>query len=300
MKKNILLFLKGVAMGASDVVPGVSGGTIAFITGIYQRFIHAIKSINISNIKLLLNGDFKIFWKNIDARFLLILFAGIATSFLSLAKLITFLLLTQPILIWSFFFGLIIASTLFIGRDVKWKTSSILIFILFATLSFFVTHPANTPLTTTNSLPYIFLCGSIAICAMILPGISGSFILLLLGEYEFVLTSLTQMNIKVILTFIAGAFIGIISFSHVLNWLFEHYKNWTLAALTGFMFGSLNKIWPWKETITTYIDRHGIEKALAQQNILPEFNISFVYAILLIIFGLFLIFGIEFIAKIKK
>ncbi len=297
MKKWILLFFKGMAMGASDVVPGVSGGTIAFITGIYERLIHAIKSINFANLKLFFKGQFKEFWQNIDGWFLVCVVAGIGVSFLSLAKLITMLLNAYPQYVWSFFFGLILASTIFVGRDVKWNWKTILAFILFAVLSFFITSPENSPLAENDSYWYIFLCGAVAICAMILPGISGSFILVLLGQYTFMLTALTELQTAVILVFAAGALIGIVSFSHVLNWLFTHFKQITLAALTGFMFGSLNKIWPWKETLETFIDRHGEVKPLIQSNILPQINSEFWLSIIMIIAGLALIFVIELIAK---
>lgn len=298
MKKRILLFLKGMAMGASDVVPGVSGGTIAFITGIYERLIHAIKSININNLKLFFTGKFKEFWKNIDGGFLLCVLAGIAVSFLSLAKLITYLIAEYPTFVWAFFFGLILASTIFVGRKVKWNWKSVLAFLIFATVSFMITSPENAPLAQNDSYWYIFVCGAIAICAMILPGISGSFILVLLGEYMFMLESLTNLDIVVIMIFAAGAIIGILSFSHVLDWLFKHFEAMTLASLTGFMFGSLNKIWPWKETLKTFVNRKGETEPLVQKNILPnQFDSQLAYTILLIVLGLAIIFVIEYIAK---
>lgn len=297
MKKKILLFLKGVAMGASDVVPGVSGGTIAFITGIYERLIHAIQSFNLKSLKLLFKGEFKAVWENIDGTFLVVLIAGILTSILSLAKLITHLLEAQPTYIWSFFFGLIIASTLFIARGVKWNWKSSLFFVGFTILSFFITSPSLHPLAANGSLLNVFISGAIAICAMILPGISGSFILLLLGQYEFILGSVIDLNLPVLLTFALGAVIGIISFSHLLNWLFERYENMTLAALTGFMLGSLNKVWPWKNTLESYINHHGIERPLVQENRLPDLTPSLYYALGLIALGLVLIFVIEGLSK---
>ncbi|MBO5960445.1 MAG: DUF368 domain-containing protein [Paludibacteraceae bacterium] len=302
MKQWILLYLKGVAMGASDVVPGVSGGTIAFITGIYERLLSAIKSFNITNIKLFFTGKFKQFWKNVDGNFLLCLFAGIATSFLSLAKLITYLIEHHPVEIWSFFFGLIIASTVYVGRGVKWNWKTIISLLLFTILAFFITSPQNAPIQVGSNTAYwyIFLCGAIAICAMILPGISGSFILVLLGQYAFILQSLLEINIPVILVFVIGAVVGIISFSHLLTWLFKHHEMITLSALTGFMIGSLNKIWPWKETLQTYIDRHGNEQALIQKNILPNMDNQFVFAALLILLGIALVLGIEYISNLRK
>ena len=308
MKQLIWIYLKGVAMGAADVIPGVSGGTIAFITGIYERLIQAIKSINLKNLKLFFTGKFSLFWKNIDATFLLCLVVGIATSFLTLAHLMTYLLENQPILVWSFFFGLILASTFFVGKTVKWNWKTVISFLLFTVVAFFITSPENKPLTAGSAYWYIFLCGAIAICAMILPGISGSFILVLLGQYYFLLNAVKTLDIVIILIFIAGAVIGIVSFSNVLSWLFKHLKMITLAALTGFMFGSLNKIWPWKQTLQTHTDKDGITHALTEKNISPlKFeeltgNTSqLLYAILLIVIGFALIFIIEFISlRFKK
>lgn len=299
-----MIFLKGVAMGAADVIPGVSGGTIAFITGIYERLISAIKSINWPNVKLFFTGHFKEFWKNVDGNFLLCLIAGIVVSFLSLAKLMTFLLLNYPILVWAFFFGLILASTIFVGKTVKWDWKTVLIFIAFAVLSFFVTNPTNQPLSTSESYWYIFFCGAIAICAMILPGISGSFILVLLGEYFFMLNALVELNVMAVLVFACGALLGILSFANVLSWLFKHFKMVTLAALTGFMFGSLNKIWPWKQNLTFYTDKHGVEQPLTQLNVLPSKfaevtggDPQLLSVIALVVVGFALIFVIEFIGE---
>ena len=302
MKKTnyILLFFKGIAMGAADVIPGVSGGTIAFITGIYERLINAIKSINFANLKLLLKGKFKEFWKNVDGTFIAFLLCGIAVSFLSLAKLMTYLIENQPIVVWAFFSGLIIASTIFIARDVKWNLKSVLAFLFFTVAAFFITSPENSPLNTNGEYWYIFLCGAIAICAMILPGISGSFILVLLGQYLFMMKALAEFKFLIIGTFLCGAAIGIVLFSHILSWFFKNFKNITLAALTGFMFGSLNKIWPWKYTMSTFTDGHGTVQPLAQKNILPsnyDGENLLMYAILFAIVGFLLIFVIEFIAK---
>lgn len=301
MKDLILTYLKGVAMGASDVVPGVSGGTIAFITGIYERLINAIKSINIANIKLFFTGKFKQFWINIDGTFLLCLMLGIATSFLSLANIITYLIDNQPVYVWSFFFGLILASIVFVGKNVRWNWKTVVTTLIFTLLAFFITSPENAPLNQNNALWYIFLCGLIAICAMILPGISGSFILVLLGQYIYIMTALTELNIIVLLVFISGALIGIVSFANVLSWLFKHYEMITLSALTGFMAGSLNKIWPWKNTLELYTDRHGKTLPLIQENILPNnLDMSFLWSCLLILLGFTIVFVIEMIAKIKK
>lgn len=291
-------------MGAADVVPGVSGGTIAFITGIYERLIDAIKSINLTNLKLLFTGKFKEFWKSIDGTFLVCLVAGIATSLFSLAHLMTYLLDHQPILLWAFFFGLVLASTVFVGKDVAWNWKTIIAFIAFTVLAFFITSPENSPLNATHDYWYIFICGAVAICAMILPGISGSFILVLLGEYYFVLGAVKNFDIIIILIFLVGAVIGIVAFSHILSWLFKHVKMLTLASLTGFMFGSLNKIWPWKEVLTTYTDSEGVVQTLTERNLSPmQFEVvnqadnQLLPAIIWIVVGFGLIFTIEFINK---
>ncbi|MDR1983518.1 MAG: DUF368 domain-containing protein [Prevotellaceae bacterium] len=306
MKKTnyILTFFKGMAMGAADVIPGVSGGTIAFITGIYERFINAIKSINIANIKLLIKGEFRNFWTNIDGTFIAFLLSGIAVSFLSLAKLMTYLIANHPIFVWSFFSGLIVASTIFIARDVKWNIKAIAAFLVFTIIAFFITSPENSPLNSSGDYWYIFICGAIAICAMILPGISGSFILVLLGQYFFMMKSLAELNFTIIGIFLCGAGVGIVVFSRVLSWLFRYFKTITLASLTGFMFGSLNKIWPWKNTLTTFTDRHGIEQPLSQKNILPtayseltNSDSQLMFAVIFALIGFLLIFTIEFIAK---
>ncbi|MDR2410954.1 MAG: DUF368 domain-containing protein [Bacteroidales bacterium] len=297
MKQLIWNYLKGVGMGAADVIPGVSGGTIAFITGIYERLIQAIKNVNWRNLKLLCTGKIKDFWKNVDGTFLLCLILGIVTSFVVFAHIITQLLDSYPILVMSFFFGLILASTFFVGKAVEWTWKTVLSFILAMIVAFCITSPENAPASFIDSYWFIFLCGAVAICAMILPGISGSFILLLLGQYYFMMNALKNFDILVLLIFTAGALVGIVSFSNVLSWLFKHFKMITLSALAGFMFGSLNKIWPWKQTLLTHeqnISPARFEKLTGNTNYL-------LYAVLLIVFGFILIFVIEFISgKIKK
>ena len=295
VKDYILIALKGTGMGAADVVPGVSGGTIAFITGIYEELIESIKSVNLSSIKLLLKFKLKDFWKAINGNFLLSIIVGIAISFLSIAKLIKYLLEQHPILIWSFFFGLIVASALVIAKKItEWKLRSIIAMIVGIGIAYMVT--VVTPAETTNAYWFLFLSGALAICAMILPGISGAFILLLLGKYEFVLNALSSFKLDVIAIVGLGAAVGLLSFSNLLSWLLKKYHNMTIALLSGFMIGSLNKVWPWKETVSTFIDRHGVEKALLQENILPHTfegisgqNANLMFAIGLAILGFIVI-----------
>ena len=290
-------------MGAADVVPGVSGGTIAFITGIYEELINSIKSINLNAIKLFFSGKFVEFWKSINGSFLLSVFIGIGISVLSLAKGLEYLLTHYPVLVWSFFFGLIVASAIYVGRSIgKWNLSTVVATIIGVAVAYTIT--IITPAEANTHYWFIFLSGAIAICAMILPGISGSFILVLLGMYKFILGAVGDMNIAVIITFMLGAGIGLISFSNVLSWLLKKFHNATIAVLAGFMIGSLNKVWPWKEVTATIIDRHGELKPVAESNILPSTyeqitgNHAFlVGAIICAITGFALIFVVEGIGK---
>jgi len=303
IKDYIILILKGMGMGAADVVPGVSGGTIAFITGIYEELINSIKSINLNAIKLFFTGKFAEFWKAINGTFLISVFIGIGISIFSLAKGLEYLLNHFPILVWSFFFGLIVASAIYVARTIeKWNFGTITAGIVGIIIAYFIT--IISPVEANTSYLFIFIAGSIAICAMILPGISGSFILVLLGMYKFILEAVGNLEIAIILTFMAGAAIGIIAFSNVLSWLLKKYHNITIAVLAGFMVGSLNKVWPWKEVTETFIDRHGEIKTLAEINITPGTfeqitgNNAFIWeAVLLVLVGFALIFVIEGVSK---
>lgn len=305
-KSYLLLTLKGMGMGAADVVPGVSGGTIAFIAGIYEELVNSIKSINLNALKLFFSGKFAAFWKAINGNFLLAVVLGIGISIFSLAKGLEYLLHHYPILVWSFFFGLILASAIYVGGSIKrWKAGTIIAGIAGVVVAYFIT--AISPAEANITWFFIFISGSIAICAMILPGISGSFILVLLGMYEFILGAVSDLNIPVLLVFIAGALIGIIAFSNLLSWLIKNYHNLTIATLTGFMIGSLNKVWPWKEVTETFIDRHNVVRPLTERNILPATyeNLTgnqawLAGALLLAIVGFGLIFAIESLTKKRK
>lgn len=288
-KRNLkdygILLLKGMGMGAADVVPGVSGGTIAFIVGIYEELIDSIKSINGETLKQLFTGKVASFWKGINANFLLSIVAGIGISIFSLAKIITYLLVHHPILVWSFFFGLVLASTWFVSKDIKsWNWKSVVSFIAGAIIAFYIT--VATPAETPTHLLFIFLCGAIAICAMILPGISGSFILVLLGKYFYIMEAVKTFNIPVMLVFMGGAAIGITTFSRILSFALRKFHDVTIAVLAGFMLGSLNKVWPWKETIETYIDSHGITKPLVEANIAPNHLVWEAVALMILGFGI--------------
>lgn len=297
-KSYALLTLKGMSMGAADVVPGVSGGTIAFIVGIYDELLDSIKSINGASLKMFFSGKWKTFWKMINGNFLFFLILGIGISIFSLARLVTWLLTFYPILVWAFFFGLVLASTWFVGKDIKeWNWKTVLGFMGGTALAYYIT--IATPTETPTNLLFIFLCGAIAICAMILPGISGSFILVLLGKYYYIMDAIKTLNIIVLLVFAIGICVGITSFSRILSYALKHFRNITLSVLTGFMLGSLNKVWPWKETVETFVDSDGVEKPLMEMNVLPNAYIS--EAVILMIVGFLLIYIVEKISmKLSK
>ena len=306
--RYIVLALKGCAMGMADVVPGVSGGTIAFISGIYEELLDSIRSVEATALRLLLRFRLAEFWRHINGRFLLPVLLGIAVAIFSLARLMTYLLTNQPIAIWSFFFGLIVASALLVARQIgRWDWRTVLAFAVGAAAAWWIT--VATPAETPDDWWFVMLSGAIAICAMILPGISGAFILLLLGKYQYIMHAVGEFDIPVIAVFVIGAAAGIISFSHLLSWLLKHWHDVTVAVLMGFMVGSLNKVWPWKETVETYLDSHGVAQPLVQNNIAPGTFEQLtgqpsllVQAILLGIVGFLVIYGIELVARmiVKK
>jgi len=296
----IIITLKGMAMGAADVVPGVSGGTIAFISGIYEELISSINTINPSLIQVVRKEGIKSAWNKINGNFLLSLFLGIFISVLSLAKFLSWLLDNKPVLLWSFFFGLVLASIFFVGKEItRWTLGTVVILLFGATLAYFITElPASENI---DSLPYLFMSGALAICAMILPGISGAFILVLLGSYKTILDAVHERDIKVILTVGLGAILGLLSFARLLKWMFSHYKNLTLALLTGFILGSLNKIWPWKKVLET--KTFGDKTIVVDDiNVWPsafEGDNQLILAIILAIIGFSLIFILERVASKK-
>ncbi len=255
-------------MGAADVIPGVSGGTIAFITGIYEELINSIRRIDVEAIQLLQHFKWGEFWRKINGGFLLIVLGGILTSLLSFAKLMNYLLVTYPIPVWSFFFGLILISAPLILREVKvWTLFSVLAGSAGIAIAYWIT--IISPAQTSSSLFFIFFCGALAICAMILPGISGAFILLLLGKYEFMIKSLVEVNLAVVGVFALGCIIGLLTFSRFLSWILTHHRFPTLALLSGFMLGSLNKVWPWKEVLSFRLNAEGKQIPAIDQSIWP-------------------------------
>ncbi|WP_299716478.1 DUF368 domain-containing protein [uncultured Tenacibaculum sp.] len=301
-KNYVVLALKGMAMGAADVVPGVSGGTIAFISGIYEELLQSISNIKLGLFKTLKEEGFKEAWTALNGNFLLALFSGIFISVFSLAKIISYLLETKPILVWSFFFGLVLASVIYIGKQIKkWNILSVILLVL-ATIAAYVITTLPPLVSESSSNLFLFLSGAIAICAMILPGISGSFILVLLGAYKPILNAVSSRDVVTILFVALGSIVGLLSFSRILKWLFANYKNYTLAALTGFIIGSLNKIWPWKKVLTYRTNSHGEQEPFNELSISPfsyDGDPQLLYAIILSLIGFSLILLLEKLA-VKK
>ncbi|WP_210396999.1 DUF368 domain-containing protein [Motiliproteus sediminis] len=265
----VVLFLKGLTMGAADAVPGVSGGTVAFITGIYEELLNSIRAITPGALLTLVRQGPGAFWQQINGSFLLVLLSGILLSLVSFARLAVYLLEHHPALLWAFFFGLILASSVWMIRQIEgWNPRLLLAMLVGVMVAFKLTliTPAQAEITSLT----VFLAGAIAICAMILPGISGSFILLLLGMYAPIMGAIKGLELAVLGLFVSGCAIGLLSFSHLLSWMFRHYRQVTLALLTGFMIGSLNRVWPWKYTSSYRIDRHGEPVPLQQDNVLPS------------------------------
>ncbi len=298
-KPNISLILKGIGMGAANVIPGVSGGTIALITGIYEPLISSIKSFDLNALKLLLKFKWKEFVDYTNFYFLLQIMIGLGVAVVSLAKIFKYLFENFPVYIWAYFFGLVLASVYFVGKTVhKWTLSAIISFIIGLAIAVAVTvlHPAGE-----NDNPvYLFFNGVIAIISMILPGLSGSFVLILLGNYQLVaIDAINHFDLKIIIPFALGAIIGLIAFSHILSWLFKKFKDQTISLMTGFILGSLSILWPWKKAIYLmkdgeYVTKHGRKITQYYEQILPtELNLEFFIALLLILLGIFSIYFIE-------
>ena len=294
MKIKLALFFKGIAMGAADIVPGVSGGTIALITGIYEELIDSIKNISFRLFKILFTDGFKSFWKDLNGNFLLTLASGILLSILLLAQFISYLLVNHEFKIWGFFFGLILSSGLFLYRQVNTLSSSSFIYLSFGFLLSSIislTGPTSTP----DNYFFVFFTGSIAICAMILPGISGSFILLLLSKYEYIINAIKDLKLDVLIVFSIGCIFGLLLFSRFLSYLFTNYKNTVLSVLSGFLFGSLLKVWPFRRVIETRINSEGVVESFITRPTLPEINNieEITFFAFFTLFGYFLIYFLQ-------
>ena len=285
-------------MGAANVIPGVSGGTIALITGIFERLINAIKSFDVMAVKLLFSGKLKDFARHVDLYFLISLFFGVGVAVVSLAKLFKFLFEFYPIYIWAFFFGLVLASIYFVGKTVnEWSVSAVI--SLLAGTAIAISISVLTPASENSSFYYLLLCGVVAICSMILPGLSGSFVLILLGNYQLVMiNAVSEFKLSVLFPVVLGAGGGLVVFSHFLAWLLKKYHNQTIALLTGFIAGSLGILWPWKETITETFGEK--VKTVGYEWLMPEMNSEFYLAILFVVLGIGSIVATEMLAGKKQ
>lgn len=312
----LMVAIKGACMGGADVIPGVSGGTIAFITGIYDQLIASINSINTTALKLFFTGKFKEFWKHINGGFLASLFCGILVSVLSLAGLMQYLLENHPIQTWAFFFGLIVASSIFILRGIEgWNIKMVCFLILGTILG--VTVCTLSPTSTPDALWFIFISGAIAICAMILPGISGSFILLILGKYQYIMSAITGLtsgsavgeSMVILGVFAVGAVCGLLAFSKFLHWLLGRFHKETLIVLAGFIIGSLVKVWPWNDKAAIVQSQFPEVRDLAEtlttplpleaySSFIPQIDNQVGSAIIFALIGFLLVSSIEIVGKV--
>lgn len=294
------LLVTGFAMGSADIVPGVSGGTIALIMGVYEQLIDSIKTSSTDAVKLVLSGKIREGVLTVPWRFLVPLGVGILGAIATLARIIEWLLANQPVYLWSFFFGLVLASVYVVGKKVgTWGVNRAVVAVVAAILTFLVV--GAVPVETPNNLPAMFISGAIAICAMILPGISGSFLLVIMGKYSQVLGAVTDRDIVTLVVFACGAVVGLAMFSRLLSWLFANYHDVTMAALTGVMVGSLRKVWPWKEVLVTRVDSHGEIVPVVDRNVLPGmFDDTVMIALMLSFVAVLLIVYLNHVDETKS
>ena len=308
LRESISLIFKGIGMGAANVIPGVSGGTIALITGIFEKLINSIKSIDLKAVRLILKGDFKGFFSRVNMGFLLSVFSGIFISILTLARILGYLFENYPVYIWAYFFGLILASVYFVGKRIE-KADVWVVFTFFVGTIIAVLLSVLSPATENRHIYYLILCGVVAICSMILPGLSGSFVLILMGNYELIfIQAVNEFDMGILIPVGVGAVVGLLAFSHILSWIFKRYKDQTISLLTGFILGSLSILWPWKNEVfqTNQFGEVllkssgdpvviGYEKYLQQQ-----IDSEVIISILLMLTGIITIWVIERYADLKK
>lgn len=295
MRAYLGFFLKGIAVGVANVIPGVSGGTIALITGIFERLIDSLKSIGLGALKLLLAGKWKSFAEKTDLYFLISLLAGVGMAIVLLARIFDFLFQNYPVFIWSFFFGLILASVYFVGKTIqKWSVPVIISFVVGTAIALVLTF--LTPATQNSNFFYLMVCGVVAVCSMILPGLSGSFVLILMGNYQLIaIEAINNRDFTILLPVALGAGFGLIAFSHLLSWVFKRFKDQTISILTGFILGSLGVIWPWKEPVIQLFGQK--EKVIGYIYELPAINVELLVAIVLMLAGIIAIALMERGAK---
>ncbi|MBU2514761.1 DUF368 domain-containing protein [bacterium] len=296
LRDSVILFIKGLFMGAANIIPGVSGGTIALITGIYQDLLFAIKSVNMDTLKHLKKFELKAALSTIHIKFLFVLLLGVAVAILSLAHVMNYVFRNYSVITWSFFFGLILASIVVMGiRTKNWIGTAGIAFILGTVFAYIFV--ALIPVSTPETWWFLLFAGAVAICTMILPGLSGAFLLLILGKYEYITNALKNPfildNFIIICIFGVGCLVGIIAFSRILSYMLKRSENATMAMLTGIMCGSLRKVWPWKEVLETKIIR-GKEYILSEVNILPsQISTELIVAVAFALFGFILVIVLE-------
>lgn len=326
LKDRIFLVIKGLAMGAANKVPGVSGGVVAFVAGFYQEFIYSLQRVNKKAFKLLFNGRFKSFYRYINGKFLSLLFLGMIVSYFSVSKILDFLIVHYELYVWSTFFGMILGSIYYLSKDFKeWNRTTITALTLGAIAGISISF--LDPATENDNLIFVFFCGIISVSGMTLPGFSGSFILIILGNYvlllvdsvnalfdtmldifsgdfEFINNEVRIRLLKVLAVFTIGSVTGLVTFSHILNYILKHYKNITLATIMGFIIGSLGVVWPWKKTIyqenldgTLILDSTGKQIIANYERFLPEFNSQTYIAIVYIALGILIVLGLEWYGK---
>lgn len=295
MNHYLANFLKGIGVGSANVIPGISGGTIALITGIFERLINALKSLNFTAIKLFFTGKFKEFAKHIDLWFLVSVGSGVLVAILSIAKIFEYLFAEYPIYLWSFFFGMILVSIYYVGitiEKINWKT--IVAFIIGTAIALIISF--GTPAKENSNFFYLMICGAVATCSMILPGLSGSFVLVLMGNYQLVMIdAVNDLNLQILLPVVIGGVGGLLAFSHLLSWIFKNYRDMTISVLTGFILGSMPIIWPWKNDVITYFGSEA--KVTGYEYYLPEMNMEFATALVIILLGASIIILTEKMAK---
>jgi putative membrane protein len=307
MKQYIILVIKGIAMGTANVIPGVSGGTIALITGIFERLINSIKSFNTKAIALLFKGRIREFIVHTDLWFLFSVLAGVLIAVVSLARLFDYLFTFYPVYIWSYFFGLVLASVYFVGKTIdRWKVSVIITFIIGTAIAVFISF--LNPAAPNDGVLYIMLCGAIAVCSMILPGLSGSFVLFIMGNYKLVaIDAINEMDLRILIPFFIGAAAGILAFAHLLSWILKRFKDETISILTGFILGSVSILWPWQKKVFL-LDQFGNELlkkgepiVVSYQRYWPDsLNFETILAIIIILIGIMSIWLIEKTAEKKS
>ncbi len=291
-------------MGVANIIPGVSGGTLALITGIFERLINAIKAFDLEALKLILRGNWQEFARKTDLYFLVTLLMGIALAIIGLARVFGFLFKNYPVYIWAYFFGLVLASVYFVGKTIgKWNWKVILFFLLGTVFAIYVSllHPASE----NSNFWYLVLCGVVAICSMILPGLSGSFVLILMGNYQLVaIHAINNFDLTVLVPVALGAIVGLMSFSYILSWVFKHFRDQTLAILTGFILGSLNVLWPWKtaeylkNSAGDFVLKHGEKIVSRYASVFPEhLNAQFWWAVVIMFLGILSITIVELLAS---